>query len=825
MKKWTRFLYNPCIGLKADKSRVTASKEHIESSKYAASQGMVLLKNEEKTLPLKGYKKVVLIGKGSFDYVKGGGGSGEVNCDYVRNIYDGLKAKENIDIFEPVCTHYRNYVEECYKKGEFPGLLSEIDLPDHLLKRASAFSDTAIYTISRFSGENWDRSEVEAPMELNLPVLPDDPNREKGYWDMNLLAVAKEKFPDRDFYLTKEEKGLLEKIKKNFKKVIILLNIGGVIDTKWISDDEDIKAALVIFQAGMEGGSAAADILTGCVNPSGRLTDTYARELSSYPSTDNFFESHDYVEYTEDIFVGYRYFETIPGAKEQVVYPFGYGLSYTEFETKAEGCLKNFDDIVLRVKVTNVGSYAGREVVMIFATAPKNRLEKPSVVLAGFKKTRLLEPGESEIVDIRVDKKTLASYDDQGLIQKSAWILESGVYSFYIGKNARELTKVEDWTVELEDDLILEQLERHLSPIVKLKRLQADGSYIETEVEEDALANEKKENGRDNSFLSEVIGFENEAYMPRETGYEEYHGWDNQMNNVIELIDVAEGKASLEDFMAQLSDYEMAVLLGGQPNRGVADTFGIGNLPRKGVPSCMTADGPAGVRINPCCGVSTTAMPCSTLLASSFDPEVTELIGRIGGEELLENNLGMWLTPAVNIHRNPMCGRNFEYYSEDPLLTGKMASGIVRGVQSNGVSCSVKHFAANNKETNRKYSDSRVSEKALREIYLRAFEIIVKEAEPWSVMSSYNILNGIYVSKNKELLTDVLRNEWGYKGIVTTDWWTRSEHYEEILAGSDVKMACGFPDRVMKAMANGRLSRKDLEPCVRRVLEYILKLR
>lgn len=202
MKKWTRFLYNPCIGLKADKSRVTASKEHIESSKYAASQGMVLLKNEEKTLPLKGYKKVVLIGKGSFDYVKGGGGSGEVNCDYVRNIYDGLKAKENIDIFEPVCTHYRNYVEECYRNGEFPGLLSEIDLPDHLLKRASAFSDTAIYTISRFSGENWDRSEVEAPMELNIPVLPDDPNREKGYWDMNLLAVAKEKFPDRDFYLT-----------------------------------------------------------------------------------------------------------------------------------------------------------------------------------------------------------------------------------------------------------------------------------------------------------------------------------------------------------------------------------------------------------------------------------------------------------------------------------------------------------------------------------------------------------------------------------------------------------------------------------------------
>ena len=290
------------------------------------------------------------------------------------------------------------------------------------------------------------------------------------------------------------------------------------------------------------------------------------------------------------------------------------------------------------------------------------------------------------------------------------------------------------------------------------------------------------------------------------------------------LIEVAKGEITLDEFMEQLSDDDLLHLLGGQPNTTVANTFGMGNLPQFGGPNIMTADGPAGVRINPQCGVRTTAFPCGTLLASTWNPEIVEQVGAAGGAELKENNLAMWLTPAINIHRNPLCGRNFEYYSEDPLLTGFIGSAMVKGIQSNNVSACVKHFAANNKETNRKHSDSRVSERALREIYLKAFEIIVKNADPWAIMSSYNIINGTRASECKELLEDILRGEWGFCGIVTTDWWTRGEHYKEILAGNDIKMAAGFPERVKKAQELGVIERKDYVHCAKRILEMILKL-
>ena len=290
------------------------------------------------------------------------------------------------------------------------------------------------------------------------------------------------------------------------------------------------------------------------------------------------------------------------------------------------------------------------------------------------------------------------------------------------------------------------------------------------------------------------------------------------------LSDVAGGALSLDAFLSQLSDEDLIHLLGGQPNVGVSNTFGIGNLPEYGVPNITTADGPAGLRIEQQCGICTTAWPCATLLAATWDPELVSRVGAGAAEEVKENNISVWLAPAVNIHRNPLCGRNFEYYSEDPLLTGKLAAAMVRGIQSRHIAATVKHFACNNKETNRKYSDSRLSQRALREIYLRAFEIIVREAQPWAIMSSYNVINGRRASESQELLTDILRDEWEYTGLVMSDWWTRGEHYKELMAGNDLKMANGYPERVQEAMKLGAVSRRDLEICASRVLELFLKI-
>ena len=292
----------------------------------------------------------------------------------------------------------------------------------------------------------------------------------------------------------------------------------------------------------------------------------------------------------------------------------------------------------------------------------------------------------------------------------------------------------------------------------------------------------------------------------------------------MKLQDVAEGKISLEDFVKALPAEDLAALLGGQPNMGLANTFGYGNNPVYGIPNIMTADGPAGVRFHPGLGVTTTAFPCATLLASTWDPQVVYEVGEAAALEAKENNIMVWLAPGVNIHRNPLCGRNFEYYSEDPLLAGKQAAALIRGVQSQRIAATPKHFALNNKETNRRNCDSRASERAIREIYLKQFEILVKESRPWSIMSSYNIVNGVRASENKDLLTHILREEWGFDGMVTTDWWTFGEHYKEVAAGNDMKMATGFPDRLLAAMEKGALTREDMEKAAVNILRLILRV-
>ena len=801
MDKWTRVKFQPNLPLK-ESGRVTASKEHIQLSKEAAKEGMVLLKNKNGLLPLAAGSKIALFGKGSFDYVKGGGGSGDVYTAYVRNLYEGLKAQETaVQIYEPLSAFYRTDIRHQYEAGAAPGMTVEPELPAELADGAKAYADIAVVVISRFSGEGWDRSSIECNNEFNP-------------WDneTSMPNISKEVFPDGDFYLTFREKAMVSMVKERFDNIVVILNIGGIIDLSWVKDDDQISSALLAWQGGMEGGLAMAELLTGKGNPSGKLVDTFAAKIEDYPSTANFHESFDYVNYTEDIYVGYRYFETIPGAKEKVVYPFGYGLSYTTFYLDVPVVEQTEDEICATVQVTNTGDTAGKEVVQLYFEAPQGILKKPVRQLAAFSKTRLLLPGETQLVRLSFKKEDMASYDDLGKIAKSAYVLEKGIYKIYAGTSVRDIEEIDQ--MELSENVITRQLSAHMVPNSLKERMLSDGSF-------EVLPQSECPDINECVFEKMKPGTE-EGLTPAVRGCSRGALFDTYGKK--QFIDVAQGKLSLDEFMAQLSNDDLLHLLGGQPNTGVANTFGFGNLPDYGVPSIMTADGPAGLRIGSECGVCTTAWPCATLLACTWNPALIQQIGQAGAEEVKENNLAVWLTPAVNIHRNPLCGRNFEYYSEDPLIAGKMGAAMVKGIQSQHIAASVKHFAANNKETNRKHSDSRISERALREIYLRVFEIIVKEAQPWTIMSSYNAINGHRASENHELLEDILRDEWGFKGMVTTDWWTRAEHYKEIKAGNDIKMGTGFPDRVKKAMEMGQLGRPELEHCARRVLELILKI-
>ncbi len=933
MNRWMRANFQPNLPLYGER-RVTASREHIELSREAAREGMVLLKNENGLLPLAKGSRIALFGKGSFDYVKGGGGSGDVTVSYVRNLYDGLKLHEDdVELYEPLSDFYRRQVQVQYQEGAVPGMLVEPELPESLAQEAAEAADVAVIVISRFSGEGWDRSDVEY-------IDEDDP------WTptVTMPQISGRVFPDGDFYLTATEQALVAQVKRYFSRIVVVLNVGGVVDTEWFRADDAISSVLLAWQGGMEGGLAAADLLCGfaaelprtqatdvtdgvgavtgaCekqflgdeksvqqrpstedkyrhrISPSGKLPDTFAKRLEDYPSTAGFHASPLHVDYTEDVYVGYRYFMTIPGARERVNYPFGYGLSYTTFSLEEEKiyiahgedasqentinsealadelkkCAKEQEQlqICLRIRVENTGAYPGKEVVQLYYQLPQGRLGQPSLQLGAFAKTKELQPGESECVTFSLPWERMASYDDLGKVAESAYVLERGKYCFYYGNSLDHLQQFR-LEYDLPEDVIVQQLSRKCAPVSLAKRLRADGTYEELPTGEprdpEACAFAKMRPGTDEAIAPAIRGreryrcwewvkpgvrpfgevnvlspkenmlslnpgdkyFEDESTVSTDKEYCE-KVFDKA--TVINEVDASsenrplDGEVfTLDDFVGQLSDDDLIHLLGGQPNRGVANTFGIGDLGEYGVPSVMTADGPAGVRINPECGVCTTAFPCATLLASTWNVDLVEAVGRAGGEELKENNLSVWLAPAVNIHRNPMCGRNFEYYSEDPLLAGRLAGAMVRGIQSNGVSACVKHFACNNKETNRKASDSRVSERALREIYLKVFEIIVREADPWAMMSSYNIINGIRASENRELLTDILRGEWGFQGVVMTDWWSRGEQYKEILAGNDLKMATGYPERVRQAMDLGLLTREDLERSVKRVLGLILRI-
>ena len=791
MDKYARFRYQPCIPMGADGRKLTGSPEHIALSRKAAGEGMVLLKNSDNALPLKKGEKVALFGKATIEYIKGGGGSGDVFCAYTHNIYDGFAQKEKegkISVYMPTVDFYKEYVKEeskkiptrpeiekiwdkvnamdfCQKKDDiiyetYASMhVVEAEASDELINTAAENADTAIITLSRFSAEGVDRRAISG-----------------------------------DYYLSDAEKSLIDRVSAAFKKTIVVLNSGGVVDCEHFAENNKVQGILCGWQGGMEGGMAVADILCGDVNPSGKLGDTIPKSYDDYENGKIFQTGYEHLDYEDDIYVGYRYFETIPGAAEKVRYPFGFGLSYTNFDMSGYFCGESEGKIVAVVTVKNVGDVPGKEVVQLYYSAPQGKLGKPSKELAAFAKTKSLAPGESQTVALSFDINDMASFDDLGKIQKSAFVLEKGTYKFSIGNSVRN-TKPLDYEFIADNNIIVKQSKSLLKPFKLEKRLLADGGY-------ETLPQSEPSYDSGKNVLTD-------AKAPDEAVMFDYVG----------------EKINLDDFIRQFTVDELIDFVGGHQNQpGVCNTGAFGGLKRLNIPPIPTADGPAGVRLDVQTGAPTTAWPCAALLACTWNTELIEEIGAAGGAELRENNLGVWLAPAMNIHRNPLCGRNFEYFSEDPLLAGKCCAADVRGIQSRKVAASVKHFACNNRESNRFECDSRVSERALREIYLRGFEICVKEADPWTVMSSYNLVNGCHTSTSYELLTEILKGEWGFKGMVTTDWGVHSHHSDEVLAGNDLKMGEGEPDELKEAYENGKITRADLEACVRRILTMTIKV-
>lgn len=787
MDKYARFRYQPCIPLGADGRKVTGSPEHAALSRKAAGEGMVLLKNRLHTLPLTRGTRVALFGKATIEYIKGGGGSGDVFCAYIRNVYDGFSQKEaegKVSVFKPTVEFYKEYVKEaskriptraqiekiwdkvnamsfCKEKDDiiydtFASMhVAEAHMPDELIAEAAANADIAIITLSRFSAEGVDRKAIPG-----------------------------------DYYLSDTEKSLIDRVAAAFPNTVIVLNSGAVVDCEYFADNEKVGAIISGWQGGLEGGMAIADIICGDVNPSGKLADTIPDSYDSYQNAQEFLTGFEHLDYFDDIYVGYRYFETIPGAAEKVRYPFGFGLSYTDFEFSGAFCGESDGKIVAAVTVKNIGKVPGKEVVQLYYSAPQGKLGKPAKELAAFKKTKLLSPGESEAIALSFDIGDMASFDDLGKIKESAFVLEKGTYSFYLGNSVRATEKLR-YDFVLSEDIITKESKPLCRPFKLEKRLLADGSFENLPTGEPVYTR-----GTHTSI---------EATAPKDT---------------IMFDEVGEN-ITLDEFIKQFTVDELIDFVGGHQNQpGVCNTGAFGGMKRLDVPPVPTADGPAGLRLNASTGVPTTAWPCATLLACTWN---TELIEEVGAE-LRENNLGVWLAPAMNIHRNPLCGRNFEYFSEDPLLAGKCCAADVRGIQSQKIAASVKHFACNNRESNRFECDSRVSERALREIYLRGFEICVKEADPWTIMSSYNLINGCHTSVSHELLTEMLRNEWGFKGMVTTDWGVHSNHSDEVLAGNDVKMGDGEPEELKAAFENGKITRADLETSVKRILELTMKV-
>ena len=762
-------------------------KKYLETAASAATEGIVMLKNDNGALPLSKDEVVSVFGRIQLHYYKSGTGSGGmVNVSKVTGIVDGL-LESGVKLNEELLNVYKKWDEENpYDLGDGwgnePWSQVEMPLDEQLVADAAQKGSTAIVIIGRTAGEEMDATLTEG-----------------------------------SFLLTALEKDMLSKVRKAFEKVVVLLNVGGLIDMSFVNEYAP-DSVLYVWQGGMTGGTGTADVLTGKVSPSGKLSDTIAYSVKDYPS-DPYFGDRVRNFYSEDIFVGYRWFETF--APEKVLYPFGFGLSYTTFDVKTVS-VSGSDALTFKVSVTNTGKFSGKEVVQVYCGAPQGKLGKAARVLCGFAKTKELAPDETQELEISVRLETLASYDDSGVTgNRFCWVLEEGEYKFFVGTDVRSAQ--ETFKFSLNESKVTEKYIQALAPVLPFKRITAennDGNL--SPVMHDVPLSEVDEPAR------------RAERLPQEIPYTGDKG--------IKLADVKSGKNTMDEFLAQLSNHDLSCIIRGEGmgsprvTAGTASAFGgvSDALTGFGIPAACCDDGPSGMRLD--CGTKAFSLPNGTMLASTFNCELIKELYYLLGLEMSANKVDCILGPGMNIHRHPLNGRNFEYFSEDPFLTGKMAAFQLNGLHSAGVTGTIKHFCGNNQETNRHFIDSAVSERALREIYLKGFEIAVREGNADSIMTTYGSVNGLWTAGNFDLNTVILREEWGFKGFIMTDWWANVNFRGEepkraffvpmAIAQNDVYMVCAdtscADEDIDTALADGTLTRAELQRNAANICNFII---
>ena len=789
-------------------------------AREAAAEGFVLLKNKNGALPLQN-QKIALYGMGARLTVKGGLGSGSVEERFSVNIEDGLKnagyeitTQDWLNDYdaEYASTYqaYHDMVEEKVKGLTNP--MQIIPLAHSFVYRypsgrlvtqadiEKSGTDTAIYVLMRQAGECNDRK------------------LEKG-----------------DYYLTDIERENLKILAQAYVHTILVINVGGHIDMAFMDEIHGIDAAVLFVQGGEEGGNALADVLSGKVNFSGKLADTIPMRYEDIPFGEEFSYLNGDVRneyYKEGIYVGYRYFDSFHKA---VRYPFGFGLSYTDFTAETKSVTLNKTSVTARVEVCNIGCFSGKEVVQLYISAPGGKKEYQRLVTFG--KTGQLKPGVSEILELTFDLAECSSYCEAA----AAWVLDAGKYVIRIGNSSRDTTVAA--VINLPRTVVTCQCRNCCAAVDELPvfvpetdrtdlpecalLLTADPAVFVTEVahytEPDITETEQEQKILDGLTVQEQAWFlQGGALRNPPKGTLEIHGAAGKtatelLNKGIRNVIFSDGPAGVN-----IGNKVKALPMGGFAPAVVPERYCWGVLGTAMKAQLEKIPGRIVYRY-------ATAWPVEMLLAQTWNRELLRTIGEAVGEEMLNFGITIWLAPGMNIHRNPLGGRAFEYYSEDPVLTGEMAAALTRGVQRHqGLGVSVKHFCCNNSEDNRNGISANVSERALREVYLRGFEIAVKKSQPKTVMSSYNMLNQVYTANRHDLLTDILRCEWGFEGLVMTDWGSTNDHAGRpelaASAGNDLIMPGSDYDRehILKAITDGELSPDTIRRSACRVLRMML---